>query len=199
MNKLAAWAFVGGIALTSAAYTAEGATPAPSAEEQMMAAYEAAAKVGPQHEGLQYFVGKWQEEISVSMDPKAPPSKSKGAAVIQSIMGGRFVQMFHAGSFMGMPHIGQGLTGYDNVTGKYLSQWIDNSSGAIFLATGSYDEAGKTYTFNGEMTDPMNPTKRTPVREVVRIESPDRYVFEWHETHEGKERKAMSIAYTRMK
>ena len=36
---------------------------------------------------------------------------------------------------MGMPFEGIGRTGYDNVTGKYWSTWIDNMSTGCYLHT----------------------------------------------------------------
>ena len=44
----------------------------------------------------------------------------------------------------------------------------------------------ETYLFTGQMDDPMAPVKTVPVRIVERIIDKDHYVFEWHETHDGK-------------
>jgi hypothetical protein len=36
-------------------------------------------------------------------------------------------------------------------------------------------------------------------RQTVRLESPDRHVMEWHESHDGKETRTMEIVYSRKK
>ncbi len=56
----------------------------------------------------------------------------------------------------------------------------------------------ETYLFTGQMDDPMAPVKTVPVRIVERIIDKDHYVFEWHETHDGKEAKTMQIEYARV-
>jgi hypothetical protein len=67
------------------------------------------------------------------------------------------------------------------------------------VAYGTYDSTSNTYTFTGDMPDMMDPAKIVKVREVIKVEGPDAYTFDWYETRDGKERKSMSIAYKRAK
>lgn len=178
---------------------AEDKPAAPSPEEQaMMDAYEKMGRVGEEHKRLAAEVGKWSYENTMWMDPAAPPTVSKGTSETVAIWGGRYIQTDFKGDFQGQPFEGRAVHGYDNLKGKYVSTWIDSMSTAIFITYGDHDAASKTTTYIGEMDDPMHPGKANKVREVVRWIDNDHWVFEWHETRDGKERKTMEIKYTRM-
>jgi hypothetical protein len=81
---------------------------------------------------------------------------------VTSILGGRFIMMKYSGTMMGQPFEGIQIVGYDNMQGKYLTFWIDNSSTAFFLLSGTYDAAKKTWTDSGRWADPMG--ERLPSR-----------------------------------
>lgn len=166
--------------------------------QAMMQAWEKAGTPGPQHRQLaEHFAGTWTAEQSVWMDPAAPPSKQAGTSVNTVEYGGRHVRMKYDSQFMGQPFQGESMTSYDNTAGKYYSTWVDSMGTAQFAASGDYDPATRTYTFTGEMADPMKPGAMTPIREVIRIVDADHHVFEMYETHDGKEARTMEIAYTR--
>ena len=188
------------VALTVASFgTAADTPPAASAAQQAaMQAWQRAAAVGPQHQRLEWFQGRWKERVQMWMEPGQPPRIEQGVAEVRSVLGGRFMEMRHRGHLMGKPMQGLGYSGYDNVSGRYTSIWMDDGSTAIFISHGDYDAASKTWTYSGQMQDPARPGTLIPVREVVRITGPRSYVFEWHETRDGRERKAMQIDYTRL-
>ena len=178
---------------------AQDSAPAMSPEQQaMMAAWEKASSPGGAHARLAtQMAGTWNAKQTVWMDPAAPPMTSSGKAVNTPVFGGRHIRMDYSGQFMGQPFEGVGYTGHDNVTGRYVSTWMDSMSTGAFRAEGEYDEATSSYTFRGEMADPMHDGAMTPVREVVRVVDNDRHVMEMYETHDGQERKTMEIEFTR--
>ena len=133
------------------------------------------------------------------MDPAAPPEVSKGSAESKAIWDGRYIETVFHGDYNGQPFEGRAISGYDNIKGKYVATWIDSMSTGIFISYGTHDAASKSTTYLGEMDDPMNPGKITPVRQVYRWTDADHYVFEWYETHDGAERKSMEIKYARAK
>lgn len=180
---------------------AQDAAPQPDPQMQaMMEAWQKAATPGPQHRQLaEHFAGTWDTKQTVWMDPSAPPMSSTGRSVHTPVLGGRHLRMDFKGEFMGQPFEGVGYSSYDNVRGKYVGSWMDSMSTGQFMAEGDYDAATRSYTFRGEMPDPMRPGQSLPVREVVRIVDNDRHVMEWYETHDGAERKSMQIEYTRSK
>lgn len=179
--------------------TGQAQPPMTKEQQAMMDAWQKAMTPGPQHKMLAMGEGNWTFEATMWMDPAAPPTKSTGTVTQRVIMGGRYVQADHKGTMMGMPFEGTALSGYDNVTGKYQSAWWDNLSTMIMLVEGTYDEATRTFTYKGEVPDPVKPSTMVAVRQVIRIESHDRHVMEWYDTREGKETKSMEIVYTRAK
>jgi len=176
------------------------APPAMSAEEKaMMEAFDKMAAVGSNHKLLEYMLGDWTTNNKMWMQPGAPPIESLGSCSSKSSMGGRYILSEHKGMAMGKPFEGVATSGYDNLTGKFVATWMDNMSTGIMSLTGSYDAAGKSFTFWSEMPDPMQPKVVIKVREVVKLVDKDKHIMEWYETRDGKEAKTMELTYTRKK
>lgn len=182
---------------------AEGQAQAPAmdAETQaMMEAWTKAATPGAEHAQLaEHFAGTWDVAMTFWMDAEAPPMTETGSATITAILGGRQLKQDFKGAFMGMPYEGTGMTGYDNVRKRYTASWNDNMSTSTMLSYGEYDAASNTYTFKGEMADPMNEGAMIPVREVLQIIDADHHVMEMFEPKDGKEVRTMRLEYARAK
>jgi hypothetical protein len=163
---------------------------------ERMALYEKLGAVTENHRVLEALVGEWTTTSKMFMDPASPPEESSGTCSSTLLFDGRFVQGNHHGEFMGKPFHGIGTTGYDNAKQKYVGTWMDSMSTGIMTAEGTYDAAKKTFTFTGAMADPMTGGE-TSFRYTYNISNRDRIVFEWFETHEGKEMKSMELVYTR--
>ena len=161
--------------------------------EAMMKAYMAAAKPGDQHKMLSSMEGTW-DYVMHSYDDPANPMETKGKAVMSMVMGGRYLMQDTEATMMGMPFSGQGITGYNNVTGMYESVWYDNMSTGISKFVGSAD--GKTITMTGEHHDPLTKTSN-PVKTVSTLVSQDKHTFTWYMVMGGQEIKAFEIEYTR--
>jgi hypothetical protein len=116
------------VALAAGASLAqEGA--APSAEQQaMMEAYQRAATPGPQHASLAKMAGDFTLTVKSYMEPGAEPEVSAATATRRVILGGRFLEEVVKGTMMGQPFEGQGISGYDNVTGSWWGTWVDTMS-----------------------------------------------------------------------
>ena len=190
------------IALPSLA--AEPKSPAPPAmnaeQQKMMEAWQKASTPGEAHKRLaEQFEGTWDTKQSMWMDPSAPPSIDTGRSVNTAVFGGRQLRMDFKGAWMGQAFDGLGFSGYDNVKGKYISSWMDSMSTGLFVAEGDYDPASKTYTYQGQMPDPMKPGSSVPIRNVVRVVDKDHHVFEMYESRDGKQVKTMQIEYSRAK
>jgi hypothetical protein len=171
--------------------------PQMSAEEKaMMEAMEKAAKPGKQHQWLVSLAGTWDFTTRFYTDPAAPPAESKGWAERSVMLGGRVVAEAVHGDFMGNPFEGYGITGYDNVTGKYWGTWSDNMSTGLMTSTGSCDEQG-TCTFTGSYADPMSGQMKTT--KMVSKHTGDSEHHEFWETRDGKDVKTMELDYKRRK
>ena len=164
---------------------------------EMMKKVEAAGAPGAAHKALEPLVGEWTAEVKSWMSPDAPPTVSKGTAKAQWAMNGRFVRKEFNGEMMGKPFQGMSLTGYDNQKKQYNSLWVDDMSTAIFTSQGTAADGGKVITFNSKMDCPMTGEKDMPVKQVLRIISPDKHVFEMHDPRKGDKSKTMEITYTR--
>jgi hypothetical protein len=168
----------------------------PKAEE-MMKKMEAAGKPGPEHKALEALVGDWNAEVKTWMAPDAPPTVNKGTAKSTWAMNGRFVQQEFNGEFMGKPFRGLSFTGYDNTKGKYNSVWLDDMHTSIYKSEGEAGSGGKVISFEGKHDCPLTGEKDKVSKEIYRIISRDKHVFEMHDPSKGANSKTMEITYTR--
>ncbi len=194
---------VAALALAPAAF-AQDSFEAPKLtpeQQKMMETWEAAGRVGAEHQVLKTaFEGNWDAKTTMWWDPATPPETGTAKATSASIYDGRFQRETFNGTWQGKPFEGTAVTGYDNIRKKYLVNWIDSVSTAMYVGWGDYDAAKKTFTFHGEASDAMDPGKPIKIRQIVTIDGPDQHTMTWYETKGGKpEAKTMQIVYTRRK
>lgn len=187
--------------------TAATAPAQPSAEEmkKMMAQMMELGKPGENHKLLADMAGSWTYTMKMMMDPTTgKPSESKGTATRKAIFDGRYFTFEVSGKFqmpgkdgkpMTMDFKGMAVEGYDNVTKKFFSSWIDNMSTLMMNAEGTYDPATKTFTYTANCE--MMPGMKTKMREVIKVVDKDHHTFEMYEDRGQGEMKSMEIAYTR--
>ena len=195
------WLVLSALALcvSSVAFAADA--PQMTKEQQaMMDKMTKAATPGPQHAMLAKMAGEWNAVVKYQMDPSQPWQTSESTSTLTSLMDGRYCQEVTSGQMMGGPFSGMGLTGYDNVSGKYVSTWIDNFGTGIMTSTGTADASGKVIKWVGTMNDPVT-GKATTEHMVTTIIDDDHHTFEMYGTppNAKKEQKMMTIEYTRKK
>ena len=193
MKKLLAVAALG-MLVTAPAFAAD----APPDQKAMMEKMTKAATPGAPHAMLAKMAGEWTATVKFQMDPSQPWQEATGTSVVTVLMDGRYIQESNTSVMMGMPFSGMGVTGYDNVLGKYVSTWIDNMGTGIMTSTGTADAAGKVITWSGVMSDPIT-GKATKARMVTTVMDDNHHTFEMYSTPPGakKEMKTMSIDYAR--
>jgi len=194
MRKLFALAALGMLVAISAF-----AADAPSADQQaMMEKMTKAATPGAPHAMLAKMAGEWTATVKFQMDPSQPWQTSTGTSVVTVLMDGRYIQESNTSVMMGQPFSGQGLTGYDNVIGKYVSTWIDNMGTGIMTSIGTADASGKVINWSGTMSDPIT-GKPTKERMVTTFTDDNHHTFDMYTTPPGakKEMKTMTIEYVR--
>jgi len=185
--------------LIVSAAPAQDATKAPEMTPEQkaeMEAYTKAGTPGPQHKHLAAAAGTYDVKMKSWHEPGAPPMEESGSATRTMALDGRVLVEDFSGTMMGSPFRGYGMTGYDNVTGKYWSTWMDSMSTGLMLSQGTCD-ANMTCTFNGSWNDPI---KKGPVksRMTTRWSTPTTEVFEMYgPDKKGAEMKMMEIAYTK--
>jgi len=185
--------------LAPLAAVAADAPPQMTPQQQaMMDKMTKAATPGPQHAMLKALEGTWTATIKSQMDPAAPPTTETGTSVVTTLMDGRYSQEQVSSTMMGAPFSGMGITGYDNVIGKFVSIWIDNMGTGVMRSEGTADASGKVITWSATMSDPVT-GKPTKERMVTTIVDNDHHTLEMYGIPPGgkKEMKMMTIEYAR--
>jgi uncharacterized protein DUF1579 len=182
------------LAVTSASAQAPPEmTPEQKAE---MEAWTKAGMPGPEHQALAATAGNYDVKMKNWMEPGAPPSEEAGTVERKMELDGRVLVEHFKGAMMGQPFMGHGMTGYNNVTGKYWSTWNDSMSTALFVSEGTCDTK-HACTFKGTMINPVT-KKQQNTRMTTRWTSPTVEVFEMYgPDKKGKEYKMMELTYTK--
>ena len=126
--------------------------------------------------------------------PGGEPVVDKGTATRRMILGNRVMVEEMEGQMAGQPFTGQGLHGYDNVTGKYWATWNDSMTTGLMVSEGSCDADGAC-TFTGRYNDALS-KQPMATRMTTRWTDPSTEVFEMYGPGPGgKEAKMMEITY----
>jgi hypothetical protein len=164
--------------------------------QAMMETYKKLATPGEPHKQLASLAGSWTTKTKSWMEPGKPPLESTGACEYQVLLDGRYVQQQCTGEMMGQPYTGIGTHGYDNVSKKYVTTWIDSMGTGIFFMDGTASPDGKTVTLQGSHADPFEGTMKH--RAVWKFVDANTQLFEMYGEHgHGEEMKMMEITYSR--
>lgn len=156
-------------------------------------------QVGPEHKHLHQFVGTWKVEHKMWFTPDSEPALSTGTEVTTLILDGRAVASQFESTSQGGTFKGYGLTTWNVTKQKYQGCWVDIfSRNGIELSWGTYDEAGKTWTWQMKMMGCDG--KMQPMRGVGKMLGKDHQSMVFYITGpDGKEFKTMEFEYTRIK
>lgn len=173
----------------------EASAPPMTPEMQaMMAAYQKAGTPGAEHKQLASMAGNYDLSVKSWHTPDGPPTTETGTATRKMILGDRVMVEEVSSQMMGQPYSGQGLHGFDNVTGQYWSTWSDSMSTGLMVSNGSCD-ANMTCAYTGTYHDPVSKQLQT-TRMTTRWTDKNTEVFEMHGPGpNGKEVKMMEITY----
>jgi hypothetical protein len=151
-----------------------------------------APKPGREHAELKKLEGTW--DTVLDHDGK----KSKGEATYKMECGGLWLASDFKGEFDGKPFHGKGLDSYDPAKKKYVAVWVDSMMTVPLIMEGTHDESTKTTTATGECPGPDG--KPMKLKGVTKFTDNDHMTFDMYMIGpDGKETKAMTIAYTRRK
>lgn len=165
-------------------------------QQKMMEAWTKAGTPGPEHQKMAKMVGKWKAEVKFWEGP-GEPQISSGAAEFKLILGGRYIEETFHGEAMGMPFEGRGIHGFNNITGKHQSLWMDSMSTAIVMFEGAWDEQAKAVVTYAEELDPMG--NKCKLRSVCPESDGQTATFQMYKQGpEGPEFKSLEITYTRV-
>jgi uncharacterized protein DUF1579 len=185
--------------VTTLALAQTGKQPPQMTPEQKaeMDAYMKAGTPGAPHQALAASVGNYDLKVKSWHEPGGPAMEDTGTAIRTVALGGRVVVEDFSSTMMGMPFTGHGMTGYDNVTGKYWNTWNDSMSTGVMVSEGTCDAQARNCTFTGSWNDAI---KKGPVkaRMTSRWTGPTTEILEMYGPgKDGKEMKMMEITYTK--
>ena len=188
----------GAVLLAGPALAQEGhGQPEMTAEQKAeMEAYMKAGTPGAPHKTLAATAGSYALKMKSWHEPGGPAMEDTGTATRTMMLDGRVLAEAFNCSMMGMPYSGQGMTGYDNVSGKYWSTWTDSMSTGLMVSEGTCD-AQNACSFTGSWNDPIKKGVVT-ARMTTRWTNPTTQIFEMYGPDKtGKEMKMMEITYTK--
>jgi hypothetical protein len=152
-----------------------------------------------EHEWLQQFVGEWDNQMEMTMEPGQPPIKAEGTESVKAI-GGLWVVSHGRATCFGTEVTSVLTLGYDSGKKKYVGTWIDSMHNHMWHYEGTVDAAGKTLTLNTEGPNPADPAKVSKFKETIEFKSKDHRVFSSSiQTDDGKWMTFMTMNQRRKK
>lgn len=177
-------------AAVTAALLASAGTLALALQDQ-----PAMPSAGPAHAVLLERVGTWDCTMKMWAGP-GEPMTTTGTEVDRAVGQFHVLADFEA-DMMGMPFEGHGITSYDPTKKTYVSIWVDSVEPTPARLEGSYDEATRTFRFEG---DAMMMGQRMHMRQVLVSKDADHHTLDMFITPPGgEEMQSMRIDYTRRK
>ncbi len=146
---------------------------------------------GPAQKALKMAEGTWNALIEMP-----GLEASKGVSVQKMVLGGMWLEDSFKADLGGMPFEGRGMTGFDQIKGKYVGTWCDSMSPGVTVTEGTYDEKTRTLTMVGDTYDHTG--AKVKARMLTIHKDANTVVFEmYYVDAAGKEAKQMTITYTR--
>lgn len=173
----------------------EGELP-PGMTPEIMQAWAAAATPGAEHARLAEMAGHWTFTGTFMMVPGGPTETATGTAERTLILGGRVLVEKVASQMFGQPFEGQGMTGYDNVSGEYWGTWNDNLGTGVMVSSGTCADDG-TCEFIGTWNDALVGGPKS-ARMTTSSDGDTETHAMYDKGPDGKEFKSMELVYRRV-
>jgi hypothetical protein len=123
-----------------------------------------------EHEWLKQFVGEWETEAEMVLEPGKPPVKSRGTESAR-LLGGFWIVSEFKGEFLGVPMTGIMTVGYDTQKKKYVGTFVCSSCDQLWKYEGTVK--GQVLTLETEGPNPTTPGKTCKMRDVMEIKGND--------------------------
>lgn len=160
------------------------------------AAFEKAGVVGLQHQRLAELVGTWKVTQSFWTSGNLTPKIDTGSATYAMVLGGRHLRQDLQINSADKAFEALGYIGFDNMTGRYYSSWMDINFTGMIIAYGDYDATAHTYTFMGTLPGPAA-GEAVPLRAELKVVDANHFIYDFYERHAGIEALAVRLEYTR--
>ena len=114
-------------------------------------------------------------------------------------MDGRFLIEKVKSEADGMEFLGFGISGYDNLTNKYIGTWLDNMGTGITRSQGTASTDGKVINYKGELPDYLNGNYKVTRTVETNVDDDNFVIIMYDTTPDGQEFKMMEMTYKRKK
>ena len=164
---------------TDSPATAAAETPPPPRPDSATAAknWQDYMTPGDMHKMMASWNGKWKTDMTVWMEPGKDPQKTTGTGENKMIMNGLYQTSTYKSNMMGMAFEGLSTTGYDKHKKVFEATWVDNMGSGIMKMSGPWDEANKTITLTGKMTDPAS-GQEMDYKQIMKVVDDNTHVME---------------------
>jgi hypothetical protein len=130
------------------------------------------------------------------MAPGGEATPRTATAQIEALFDGRFIVEEFSSDMMGQPYEGRLMQGYDNITERYWSIWVDSMNTGAWVYYGHEVEPG-LIEFRGTGHDVFTPTGR-PARLTVTTDGDEGYTMHMYDHRPGvDEYVVMELVYRR--
>lgn len=143
------------------------------------------------HHFLAGYEGTWTVELSTWSNAAAEPDKYTLTAVINTILGGRFLQCTQTGIIAGRPYEEWSMLGYQEEDKQLSLVQLSTAGTVIRMFRGIWADTEAPATLTSQ------DNQATPVRLVVRFPDPDTFILEQYEQHEQGEFKSCAYYFSR--
>ena len=168
----------------------------PTSDEARKKALENAMTPGEGQKRLEFLVGTFDVKVRVWLDPSKAPVESSATAVSTWVLGNRYVQQMMSGYIGDEPWSGIMYAGFDNVTKKYVSTYMDTGSTGMEWYTGTLDAAGTHGRMTATMADELTGEPETLELRLTIAANGDRVTELWQENR-GKMVKVVELQFSR--
>ena len=169
-----------------------------ASDEARKEALENAMTPGEGQKRLEFLVGTFDVKVRVWLDPSKPPVESSATAVSTWVLGNRYVQQMMSGFIGDEPWSGIMYAGFDNVTRKYVSTYMDTGSTGMEWYTGNLDAAGTHGKMTATIADELTGKPETLELRLTIAANGDRVTELWQEDS-GKMFKVVELQFSRKK
>jgi hypothetical protein len=149
------------------------------------------------HKELKELEGKWKGTAKTWFEPDVLADESPVEGSIRSILGGRFIIHEYTGSIEGKTLEGIAIYGYDCLTGRFQSAWIDS----FHMGTAIMFSESVTSRDNLDITGFYNTnelgTEKWGWRSELELKGDKLVLTAYNITPDGQEAKATEIIYER--
>lgn len=149
------------------------------------------------HQWLKQFVGEWDTEWKMYMQPDQPPMEATGTDSVRAL-GDHWIIAEAESTMMGAPFSGILSLGYNAQEEHFHGTWIDSFGGTLWVYEGTLNDAGDTLTLETQGPSLEVPGETTRYREVMQFTGKDSRSFSSsYESEDGTWVRIVEIEYRR--